>query len=61
MCEYFRRTWTPGFVEGSQCAVFLDPFFLVTKEVDKVEFLVMKFCIFTHILYKIELNAHVEK
>jgi len=31
------------------------------EEVDRVEFLVMKFCIFTHILYKIELNAHVEK
>jgi hypothetical protein len=27
VCEYFRRTWTPGFVEGSQCAVFSDPLF----------------------------------
>jgi len=31
------------------------------EEVEKVEFLVMKFCIFTHILYKLELNARVKK
>jgi len=30
VCEYFRRTWTPGFIEGSQCAVFSDPLFLFT-------------------------------
>jgi len=27
VCEYFRRTWMPGFVEGNQCAVFSDPLF----------------------------------
>jgi hypothetical protein len=31
VCEYFKRTWTPGFVEGSQCAVFSDPLFLVSE------------------------------
>jgi len=25
VCEHFKRTWTPGFVEGNQCAVFSGP------------------------------------
>jgi hypothetical protein len=25
VCEHFRRTWTPGFVESNQCAVFSGP------------------------------------
>jgi len=27
VCEYFRRAWTRGFIEDSQCAMFSDPLF----------------------------------
>jgi hypothetical protein len=44
VCEYFRRTWTPEFVEGSQCAVFPRPSLFWLHTSIPYELMKNKFC-----------------